>query len=54
MDMPFAAPLAFLFLVVTLLVVGDCNAFLDACLHPLHNILDTMHALWHIMLLVVQ
>ena len=54
LDMPFAAPLAFLLPVVTLLVVGDCNAFLDTCLHPLHNILDTMHALWHIMLLVVQ
>ena len=54
LDMPFAVPLAFLFLVVTLLVVGDCNAFLDTCLHPLHNILDTMLALWHIMLLFVQ
>ena len=35
-------------------VVGDCNAFLATCLRPLHNILDTMLALWHVMFLLVQ
>ena len=52
--MPFAAPLALLFLAATLLVVGGCTAFLATCLHPLQNVLDTMLALWHIMLLFVQ
>ena len=35
-------------------VVGDCNAFLATCLRPLHYILDTMLALWHVMFLLVQ
>ena len=35
-------------------VVGDCNAFLATCLRPLHNILDTMVALWHFMFSLVQ
>ena len=56
--MPFAAPLALLFLAATLLVVGGCTAFLATCLRPLQNVLDTMPALWHIncdiMLLFVQ
>ena len=52
--MPFAVLLALLFLAATLLVVGDCNAFLATCLHPLHNILDTMLALWHETFLFAQ
>ena len=52
--MPFAAPLALLFLAATLLVVGGCTAFLAACLHPLQNVLDTMLALWRIIRSLVQ
>ena len=52
--MPFAAPLALLFLAVTLLVVGGCIAFLATRLHPLQNVLDAMLALWPLMLLLAQ